>query len=67
MLKIFAEKGYDSTNIQDIVKEANVNIAMISYYFGGKEYLYQEVFKQFCISQKSRIILLFFRTNRLKH
>jgi AcrR family transcriptional regulator len=34
------------------VKEANVNIAMISYYFGGKEYLYQEVFKQFCISQK---------------
>ncbi|WP_420974028.1 TetR/AcrR family transcriptional regulator [Bacillus thuringiensis] len=50
--KIFAEKGYDSTNIQDIVKEANVNIAMISYYFGGKEYLYQEVFKQFCISQK---------------
>jgi AcrR family transcriptional regulator len=48
------------------VKEANVNIAMISYFFGGKEYLYQEVFKQFCISQKSRIILLFFRTNRQK-
>ncbi|HDR4949098.1 TPA: TetR/AcrR family transcriptional regulator [Bacillus cereus] len=49
--KIFAEKGYDSTNIQDIVEDANVNIAMISYYFGGKEYLYQEVFKEFSITQ----------------
>ena len=47
----FAERGYDATNIQDIADEAKVNVAMISYYFGGKENLYQEVFKTFNASQ----------------
>jgi AcrR family transcriptional regulator len=35
--KLFAEKGFDGTSIRDIAKEANINIAMISYYFGSKE------------------------------
>lgn len=35
--KLFAEEGFDGTSIRDIAKEANVNIAMISYYFGSKE------------------------------
>lgn len=35
--RLFAEKGFDGTSIRDIAKEANVNIAMISYYFGSKE------------------------------
>lgn len=35
--KLFAEKGFDGTSIRDIAKKANVNIAMISYYFGSKE------------------------------
>uniref|UniRef100_UPI0011A822BB TetR family transcriptional regulator n=1 Tax=Bacillus thuringiensis TaxID=1428 RepID=UPI0011A822BB len=35
--KKFAEAGYEATNIQDIANEAQINIAMISYYFGGKE------------------------------
>src|SRR5690606_10728172 len=35
--KFFAEKGFDGTSIRDIAKEAGVNIAMISYYFGSKE------------------------------
>lgn len=43
--KKFAEAGYEATNIQDIANEAKINIAMISYYFGGKEQLYQEIFK----------------------
>lgn len=47
----FAERGYDAANIQDISDEAQVNVAMISYYFGGKENLYQEVFKTFNVSQ----------------
>jgi len=37
--KLFAENGFDGTSIRDIAKEANVNIAMISYYFGSKEKL----------------------------
>ena len=37
--KLFAENGYDGTSIRQISKEAGINIAMISYYFGSKEKL----------------------------
>ncbi|AWH85428.1 TetR family transcriptional regulator [Flavobacterium album] len=37
--KLFAEVGFDGASIRTIAKEANVNIAMISYYFGSKEKL----------------------------
>ncbi|TRX35618.1 TetR/AcrR family transcriptional regulator [Flavobacterium restrictum] len=36
---LFAEKGFDGTSIRDIAKEAKINIAMVSYYFGSKERL----------------------------
>jgi AcrR family transcriptional regulator len=36
---LFAEKGFNGTSIRDISKEAKINIAMISYYFGSKERL----------------------------
>ncbi|WP_313806874.1 TetR family transcriptional regulator [Flavobacterium sp.] len=36
---LFAEQGYDGTSVRDIAKIANINIAMISYYFGSKEKL----------------------------
>lgn len=35
--KLFAEKGFDGTSIRNISKEAGINIAMVSYYFGSKE------------------------------
>lgn len=35
--KLFADKGFDGTSIRDIAKEAHINIAMVSYYFGSKE------------------------------
>ena len=34
---LFAEKGFDATSIRNIAKEAQINIAMVSYYFGSKE------------------------------
>ena len=37
--RLFAVDGFDGTSIRTIAKEANVNIAMISYYFGSKEKL----------------------------
>lgn len=37
--QLFAEKGFDGTSVRDIAKIANINIAMISYYFGSKEKL----------------------------
>lgn len=42
-IKLFAEKGFDGTSIREICKEAEVNICMISYYWGGKKELYQGI------------------------
>lgn len=41
--KLFAEKGFDGTSIRDIAKAADINIAMISYYFGSKEKLLEAI------------------------
>lgn len=42
-LKLFAEKGFDGTSIRDIAKVANINVAMVSYYFGSKEKLLEAI------------------------
>ena len=43
--ELIAKKGYEGTSVRDICSRANINVAMISYYFGSKEkmmsYLYQ--------------------------
>lgn len=41
--KLFAEKGFQGTSTREISKAANVNISMISYYFGSKEKLYEKL------------------------
>lgn len=41
--KLFAEEGFDGTSIRDIAKKANINIAMISYYFGSKVKLLEAI------------------------
>jgi len=35
--KLFAENGFDGTSVRQISKEAGINVAMISYYFGSKK------------------------------
>ena len=40
---LFAQKGFDGTSIREICKKANVNVCMISYYWGGKQELYQGI------------------------
>lgn len=41
--KLFADRGFDGVSVRDITGAAGVNISMISYYFGGKEGLYEEI------------------------
>ncbi|RKT01585.1 TetR/AcrR family transcriptional regulator [Chryseobacterium defluvii] len=41
--KLFAEKGFEGTSTREIAKAAQVNISMISYYFGSKEKLYEKL------------------------
>lgn len=42
-VKLFAKKGYDGTSIRQISKEADTNICMISYFWGGKKELYNGI------------------------
>ena len=42
---LFAHKGYDGTGVREIAARADVNIAMISYYFNGKVGIIVEILK----------------------
>jgi AcrR family transcriptional regulator len=42
--KLFADKGFSGTSVRDIADEADINLAMISYYFGSKEKLLEALF-----------------------
>lgn len=43
---LFCEHGFDGASIRDIAASADCNIASVNYYFGGKEKLYQEVWRR---------------------
>lgn len=41
--RLFAERGYAATSVRDITSRAKANLGAITYHFGSKEALYQEV------------------------
>ena len=45
-IELFAEKGFEGTSIRDLATKADVNVAMINYYFGSKEKLFECMVKQ---------------------
>lgn len=48
--KLFSEQGFEAVTVREISKAADINIAMVSYYFGSKEKLYEEVIDRKLIS-----------------
>lgn len=44
--ELFAQKGFYAVSIREIAQKAEVNSALISYHFGGKEGLYQSVLEE---------------------
>jgi AcrR family transcriptional regulator len=44
--QLFANAGYADTSFRDIASVANVNPALISYYFGSKRALFDSVYKR---------------------
>lgn len=44
--KVFMEKGFDGTTTRDIAAEANINLALLNYYFRSKQKLFDSVFDE---------------------
>jgi AcrR family transcriptional regulator len=44
--EVFARHGYAGTRVREIVRAADVNLASVNYYFGGKEGLYAATLQQ---------------------
>lgn len=45
--QLMAKQGYDGTSVRQICSGADTNVAMISYYFGGKEQIFEALFETF--------------------
>src|SRR5688500_19926822 len=44
-IRCFAEKGFAATTIKDLASEAQVNSALLYYYFADKQTLYRETLR----------------------
>jgi AcrR family transcriptional regulator len=42
-LQLFSDKGFEGTSIRDIAEKASVNVAMVNYYFGSKDKLFEKI------------------------
>ena len=42
--RLISEKGFENATVREISKRADVNLAMINYYFGSKEKLLESLF-----------------------
>ena len=43
---LFCRNGFDATSVRDLTVLAGCNVAAVNYYFGGKELLYQHMFRR---------------------
>jgi AcrR family transcriptional regulator len=55
---LFSRKGFDGTSVRDIAEAAGINTAMISYYFGSKEKLMEEIFERKSLNIREKVDML---------
>lgn len=44
--RLFAEKGFEAVSTRELAREADVNLAMIAYYFGSKDGLFKAIIEE---------------------
>jgi AcrR family transcriptional regulator len=52
---VFADRGYEEATVREICEKAEVNLAAVNYYFGGKERLYAETLERVHSRQQERV------------
>ena len=50
--ELFCEHGFEGASVRDIAASAGCNIASVNYYFGGKDKLYEEVWRRHLITMR---------------
>jgi AcrR family transcriptional regulator len=54
-IALFADRGVEGTSIRELATNANVNVAMINYYFGSKEKLVEAIIEDKVTYMKDKI------------
>ncbi len=54
-VELFATNGFEGTSIRQLAQRADVNIAMINYYFGSKEKLFETMLEHKASYMRNRI------------
>ncbi|MBA3649637.1 MAG: TetR/AcrR family transcriptional regulator [Chitinophagales bacterium] len=44
--ELFGEKGFEGTSTRMLAQKAHMNVAMVSYYFGSKEKMFEELVRR---------------------
>lgn len=52
-IDLFATKGFEGTSIRDLAAAADVNVAMVNYYFGSKEKLFEALVQRKAASSRN--------------
>ena len=56
--KLFSELGYEGTSTRQIAKESGANMAMINYYFGSKDGVFQEIITARMIDFNAQLVTI---------
>jgi AcrR family transcriptional regulator len=54
-IELFSEKGFEATSIRELAAKADVNVAMINYYFGSKDKLFEAIVERKASYMKGKL------------
>jgi len=54
-IELFSEKGFEATSIRELAAKADVNVAMVNYYFGSKDKLFEAIVERKAAHMKGKL------------
>ncbi len=56
--RLFSELGYEGTSTRQIAKESGANMAMINYYFGSKDGVFQQIMNKRMADFNAQLVII---------